>query len=101
MKNLRKAARGRECAVRIPGVCNHNPETTVLAHIRRGGVGGVGMKPSDLCAVLACSACHDIIDGRVRRWDLFGNNEDMYLLQNYILEALCRTLQVWTDEGLV
>ncbi|ECK2143415.1 DUF1364 domain-containing protein, partial [Salmonella enterica subsp. enterica serovar Enteritidis] len=32
MADLRKAARGRECQVRIPGYCNHNPETTVLAH---------------------------------------------------------------------
>lgn len=34
MADLRKAARGRECQVRIPGVCNGNPETSVLAHIR-------------------------------------------------------------------
>ena len=32
MANLRKEARGRECQVRIYGVCNGNPETTVLAH---------------------------------------------------------------------
>ncbi|MCC2905110.1 DUF1364 domain-containing protein, partial [Klebsiella pneumoniae] len=25
MANLRKAARGRECTVRIPGYCNGNP----------------------------------------------------------------------------
>ncbi|HFR8650170.1 TPA: nuclease domain-containing protein [Escherichia coli] len=41
MADLRKAARGRECQVRIPGVCNGNPDTSVLAHIRlpvvRGG----------------------------------------------------------------
>lgn len=34
MADLRKAARGRECQVRIPGVCNGNSETSVLAHIR-------------------------------------------------------------------
>lgn len=34
MANLRKEARGRECQVRIYGVCNGNPETTVLAHYR-------------------------------------------------------------------
>ena len=34
MADLRKAARSRECQVRIPGVCNGNPETSVLAHIR-------------------------------------------------------------------
>ncbi|MGL3134944.1 nuclease domain-containing protein, partial [Klebsiella pneumoniae] len=28
MANLRKAARGRECTVRIPGYCNGNPETS-------------------------------------------------------------------------
>ncbi|EEW8596318.1 DUF1364 family protein, partial [Escherichia coli] len=27
MTNLRKEARGRECQVRIYGVCNGNPET--------------------------------------------------------------------------
>ncbi len=30
MADLRKAARGRECQVRIPGVCNGNSETSVL-----------------------------------------------------------------------
>lgn len=29
MANLRKEALGRECQVRIYGVCNGNPETTV------------------------------------------------------------------------
>ena len=28
MADLRKAARGRECQVRIPGVCKGNPETS-------------------------------------------------------------------------
>ncbi len=45
---LTKAARGRECQVRIPGVCNGNPETVVLAHYRLAGTCGVGQKPSDL-----------------------------------------------------
>ncbi len=78
------------------GVCNWDPSTTVLAHLRRGGVAGVGQKPPDLCAVLACSACHDWIDGRVSVSHMF--DEDRYL---YILDALCRTLKIWTDEGLV
>lgn len=29
---LTRAARDRKCQVRIPGGCNGNPETTVLAH---------------------------------------------------------------------
>lgn len=39
MANLRKEARGRECQVRLVGVCNHNPETVVLAHYRMAGLG--------------------------------------------------------------
>ena len=39
MSKLRKLARDRECQVRIPGICNHNPETTVLAHLGGAGMG--------------------------------------------------------------
>jgi len=64
MRPLQKLARGQPCLVRIPGVCNGNPETTVLAHIRRQNVGGMGLKPPDLIGAWACSDCHDVIDGR-------------------------------------
>ena len=84
--NLRKFAQGKPCQLRIPGVCNFNPETTVLAHIRRGGVGGIGMKPPDICGVHACSACHDVIDNRVPH--------PKANLDTYILEGLVRTLAV-------
>lgn len=58
---IRKSARGEACTIRIPGVCNHNPETTVFAH-RPGG--GMGLKGHDLFGAYACSACHDAMDGR-------------------------------------
>lgn len=89
MKTLRTLARGKPCMVRLTGICNFDPETTVLAHIRRGGVAGMGQKPSDFCAVFACSACHDAIDGRtnISRSDIDGD----------VLAALCRQLQ-WYDQ---
>jgi hypothetical protein len=62
--NLRKAAKGRDCMVRLEGICNHNPETTVLAHIRMPGLSGMGIKADDLLGAWACSACHDAIDRR-------------------------------------
>jgi hypothetical protein len=62
--NLRKAAQGRPCMVRLPDICNHNPETTVLAHIRMAGISGMGIKADDLLGAWACSACHDAIDRR-------------------------------------
>lgn len=58
MANLKKLARGQECQVRIPGVCNFNSETTVLAHIRMPGITGTGMKAPDLLGAWCCLACH-------------------------------------------
>ncbi|MFH8134191.1 DUF1364 domain-containing protein [Pantoea osteomyelitidis] len=65
-KKLRNAARGRDCQIRIPGICNFNPETTVLAHYRLAGTCGAGLKPDDEQGAHACSACHDAVDGRIR-----------------------------------
>jgi hypothetical protein len=86
--NLRQFARGQDCQVRIYGVCNYNPETTVLAHIRLGGVAGMGQKPPDLAGVFACSACHDVLDGR-RKTDL-----TRVQLESHVLHALVRTLKI-------
>lgn len=55
--DLRKAARSRACTVRIPGVCNHNPETSVLAHYRLAGTCGTAIKPHDMQGAIA-SRCH-------------------------------------------
>lgn len=63
MKNLRKLAKGKPCMVRIPGVCNGNPETTVLAHYRLAGISGMGLKPPDLIGAWCCSSCHYVVDG--------------------------------------
>ena len=50
--------------IRLEGICDHNPETTVLAHIRMPGISGMGIKADDLLGAWACSACHDAIDRR-------------------------------------
>jgi hypothetical protein len=57
----------------------------------------MGQKPVDLCAVLACSACHDVMDGRSTNKSFVRNSS----LDEYILDALCRTLDLWTKEGFV
>lgn len=61
--NLRKAARGRPCMVRLPG-CAGGGEDTVLAHFRMPGLNGTGMKPDDAVGAWACSECHSLVDGR-------------------------------------
>lgn len=63
-RNLRSYAAGKPCQVRLPGICNHDPMTTVLAHPRLAGITGVSMKAPDELGAWACSACHDAIDRR-------------------------------------
>ena len=59
MNKLRRFASGQSCTLRIEGVCNGNPETTVLAHLRGAGM---AVKLNDHLAVHACSRCHEYID---------------------------------------
>lgn len=61
---LRQSARGETCTLRLPGCCNGDPSTTVLAHVRAFGWAGMAQKPPDFLAVFACSACHDALDLR-------------------------------------
>ncbi|HKS12445.1 MAG TPA: DUF1364 domain-containing protein [Pseudomonas sp.] len=91
---LTKAARGRECQVRIPGVCNGNPETTVLAHYRMAGTCGVGFKPNDLQGAWACAACHDACDGRSK---VISRAE----ARQYHAEGVMRTQAQLISEGVV
>lgn len=59
---LREAARGQICMVRLPDICNHDPQTVVLAHFRLIGTSGMGLKPGDLQGSWACSNCHAYVD---------------------------------------
>ncbi|MBY0243441.1 MAG: DUF1364 domain-containing protein, partial [Burkholderiaceae bacterium] len=49
----------------LAGVCNYNPETTVLCHSNFLADGkGMGLKAPDDRAAFGCAACHDVLDGR-------------------------------------
>lgn len=90
-RNLRTLAAGKECYLRLPGVCNYDSTSTVLAHIRRGNTAGVGMKPADINAVPCCSACHDAFDGRTR------SSYSRHELDAEMLRAHCQWL-AWLDQ---
>lgn len=62
-KKYLDAAQGQPCTMRIPGVCNGNPETTVFAH---NNGAGVGIKADDWDGADMCSSCHDVFDGRAK-----------------------------------
>lgn len=88
---LRNSARGQECMFQIPGVCNHNPETTVFCHIRDDGK-GMGNKASDLSGAFGCSACHDVIDQH-----RLSKEDELY----FSLRAMQRTHENWVKRGLM
>jgi len=91
---LTKSARGQDCQIRIPGICNHNPETVVLAHLPGGGVGG---KMSDIHGAYACSDCHAVIDGA--NWQGQCWPSDTLRLWHY--EGVIRTQIIMLDIGLI
>lgn len=92
--NLRKEARGRECQVRIFGVCNDNAETVVLAHFRMNGLCGMGQKPNDLFGAWACSSCHDEIDRRTRY-------VEYEVARLHHAEGVLRTQKILLSEGKI
>lgn len=95
MSKIRESARGQQCQIRLAGVCNHNPETVVLAHYRMAGTCGMGMKPNDIQAAYACSRCHDAVDGRLKTdW---SHDE----LQTAFAEGVMRTQQLLIKQGLL
>lgn len=67
MSRITYFAQGRPCTMRLTGICNGDPSTSVWAHINsiRWGAGR-GHKAPNICGLICCSACHDILDGRVK-----------------------------------
>ena len=62
MTKIRKSAKGETCALRIPGVCNYDTATTILAHAPYPG--RFGSRKDDFFAAYGCSSCHDHVDHR-------------------------------------
>lgn len=88
--NLRNQARGRDCQVRLAGICNFNSETTVLAHVRLVGISGFGLKCPDILATHCCSACHSYCD---------SHHDDA--TNAAFANGVYRTLNILWNEGVV
>ena len=95
MSDLRKLANGRQCQIRIAGVCNGNPETTVLAHLRMAGITGIGQKAPDLLGSWACSACHAIVDANG------GKIFDRDFVRIALFEGIARTQAELVKQGVL
>lgn len=58
-RNLLDMARGQECLLCVPGVCQGGTETTVAAHSNWADHGKAGArKAHDIFSVWSCAACH-------------------------------------------
>lgn len=98
MTPIRRAARGQDCTLRMPGICNADPETTVLCHSNQLADGkGMGLKAPDERACFGCSACHDVLDGRRPRpeWMTYE------MLLGAFERAVAETHEILKQKGLM
>ena len=96
MSKLTQAARGRECMIRLPGICNYDSSTTVLAHLNMSGISGRGIKAPDQLGAWACSACHAVIDSNGAS---AGLERDFVKLAH--LEGIMRTQYILIKDGKI
>jgi hypothetical protein len=91
---IRRSAKGKDCTLRFPGVCNYRMDTTVLCH--RNGA-GMGMKAADTSAAYGCFECHRVLDGQAPRPAGFSRELMLSLLDL----AIAETNRILKREGLM
>jgi hypothetical protein len=89
-KPLTKLARGRECEIRLVGICNGDPRTTVPCHFRMLGLSGGSYIPDAIFVAHGCSACHAYVD----------THKDAETQLDFA-KAVFRTQQYLLDEGKI
>ncbi len=97
-KKIRDAARDEICTMQIVGVCNHNPETTVFAHLPDRDSHGMAKKADDWSGCFSCSSCHDVIDYRNKK-----AREELQPgeLEWYMRRAQTRTMRRLFQKGVI
>lgn len=89
---LLAAAKGQECTLMIPFVCNRNSETVVACHISRPFMASMSGKTSDFCIAFGCSNCHEWIDGR-------GKGSEHWF--EYVLDGMMKTQHILIEQELM
>lgn len=87
---IRQSAKGKPCQVRVPGVCNGDWSTTVLAHLNGAGM---ALKAHDHEGAYTCSACHSWLDGGYAKTHTRAERDLWHL------EGVIRTQRLLIDEG--
>lgn len=89
---LLRLARGQDCTLQIPSVCNGNAETVVSAHSNWHDK-GMSIKASDCYIAWACSACHHAVDQ--------GSKLNRAERQHYWQRGFERTLKAMWEQGML
>jgi len=67
MTKIRKSANGEDCQMRLPGICTHDPATTIWSHARWGSAGrGKSIKALDEAGAYTCTRCDAAYDGQLK-----------------------------------
>lgn len=98
LSKIRQSARGEDCTINLPGVCNYNLESVVWAHSNRYEHGkGMGLKAKDEHGAYACYDCHMTYDRQRKRPEHLSleNVEDAFTM------AMIKSRQILKDKGLI
>ncbi|MDT1785972.1 DUF1364 family protein [Salmonella enterica subsp. enterica serovar Oslo] len=89
--DLKNQALERMLTLRIPGICNFNTETSVLAHYRMSDTSGTCIKPQDMQCAIASNTSHHEIDGSLKTYI------DKDTMRQYQAEGVFRNQQIWRE----
>jgi hypothetical protein len=95
VSKITDSARGRNCEIRVPGICCGDPEKTVPCHVRLIGISGAGLKAPDIFIAYGCTPCHDYVDSRTQGVDTYSERRAM------LLEGMVRTQAILLSKGLI
>jgi hypothetical protein len=93
-RKITNAARGQQCQIQIAGVCNNSPDTVVFCHFPDESH-GIAKKADDISGAFGCSACHNVVDGRVR------SDEWRAHRLFYMRRAQTRTIRALFELGVI
>lgn len=95
---IRQSARGEQCTINLPGVCNFDADTVCWCHSNRYEHGkGMGLKAKDEHGAYGCSECHATYDRQKKRPDHLSldNVEEAFTM------AMVKSRQILKDKGLI
>lgn len=94
-RKLLDSAKGAPCTMEVPGVCCHDPSTTVSAHVHDETF-GAGIKADDCSTIHACLRCHNWLD----RSEWLGKMGVEGVLR-IIIRAIQRTIRYRVLHGFI